>query len=61
MRNNFYASAEKLNIGNSFIFQQDNDPKHTTKKLKNGYYIECQSNLTHRHNHNIRYNIYGMK
>jgi transposase len=29
-----YASPEKLNIGYSFIFQQDNDPKHTAKKVK---------------------------
>jgi transposase len=34
LRNNLHESAEKLNIGNSFIFQQDNDPKHTAKKVK---------------------------
>ncbi|KAL4091775.1 hypothetical protein QTP88_026414 [Uroleucon formosanum] len=34
LRNNLHASAEKLNIGNSFIFQQDNDPKYTAKKVK---------------------------
>jgi len=34
LRNNLHASVEKLNIGNLFIFQQDNDPKHTSKKVK---------------------------
>lgn len=29
LRNNLDASAGKLNIGDSFIFQQDNDLKHT--------------------------------
>jgi transposase len=34
LRNNLYASVEKINIGNPLIFQQDNDPKHTAKKVK---------------------------
>ena len=33
LSNNIYKSAEKLGL-NSFIFQQDNDPKHTSNYLK---------------------------
>lgn len=29
-----HDSAQKLNLDPSFIFQQDNDPKHTAKKGK---------------------------
>lgn len=32
IRRNLKASARKLRLGSSFIFQQDNDPKHTAKK-----------------------------
>ena len=28
------ASSEQMCLGNDFIFQQDNDPKHTSKLLR---------------------------
>ena len=39
--NNLELSARSLGLGNDFIFQQDNDPKHTSRKaqqffIKNG-------------------------
>lgn len=34
LKNNLHASAEKLNMKESFIFQQDNDPKHTAMNVK---------------------------
>ncbi|CAK9796392.1 Transposable element Tcb2 transposase [Anthophora quadrimaculata] len=33
LQENLKSSAEKLNLGN-FIFQQDRDPKHTAKHVK---------------------------
>ncbi|GFW57348.1 hypothetical protein TNCV_542621 [Trichonephila clavipes] len=29
LRHNLQSSAQKLGLGTSFVFQQDNDPKHT--------------------------------
>lgn len=34
LKQNLHASAEKLNLRESFIFQQDNDPKHTALNVK---------------------------
>ena len=34
IKDNLQVSAEKMNIGDNFIFQQDNDPKHTSKVVK---------------------------
>lgn len=34
LKNNLQQSANKLGLGRSFIFQQDNDPKHTAMKTK---------------------------
>lgn len=34
LRHNLKSSAEKLGIIDTFIFQQDNDPKHTAYKTK---------------------------
>lgn len=34
LREHLMASATKLNLQGSFIFQQDNDPKHTSKVAK---------------------------
>jgi len=32
--NNLKASVDKLSLGASWIFQEDNDPKHTAKIVK---------------------------
>lgn len=34
LQENLTASAEKLGLGSNFVFQQDNDPKHTAKIIK---------------------------
>lgn len=34
IKNNIHSNALKLNLGKSFIFQHDNDPKHTARKIK---------------------------
>ncbi|GFX47866.1 transposable element Tcb1 transposase [Trichonephila clavipes] len=33
LRHNLQSSAQKLGLGTSFVFQQDNDPKHTVTNL----------------------------
>lgn len=35
LNNNIQQSAEKLGLGHQWIFQHDNDPKHTAKVVKN--------------------------
>lgn len=34
LQNNLKISAEKLGLGNSYYFQQDNDPKHTSEIVR---------------------------
>ena len=34
LKANLRPSTKKLRMGNDFILQQDNDPKHTAKKTK---------------------------
>ena len=34
LKRNLKSSAKSLRLGNSFLFQQDNDPKHIAKKTK---------------------------
>ena len=34
LKRNLKSSTKKLRLGNRFLFQQDNDPKHTAKKTK---------------------------
>ena len=34
MENNLFASAEAMGLKNDFIYQQDNDPKHTSRVAK---------------------------
>ena len=41
---NLLASTKKLRLGKHFIFQQDNDPKHTSKKAKE-FFIQKQIEL----------------
>jgi transposase len=38
LKRNLKSSAKKLSQGNTFLFQQDNDPKHTAKKTKSFLY-----------------------
>ena len=37
LKRNLKSSAKKLRLGNSFLFQQVNDPKHTAKKTKTSF------------------------
>lgn len=34
LKNNIQQSAEQMGLGSNFIFQQDNDPKHTAQNTK---------------------------
>ena len=34
LRRNMMSSVDKLNLGDHWTFQQDNDPKHTSKSTK---------------------------
>ena len=42
LKQNLRSSAIKMDIGNPFIFQQDNAPKHTARKAK-----ECAPKQLH--------------
>ena len=44
LNKNFLASTRKRRMGKHFIFQQDNDPKHTSKKAKE-FFIRKQIEL----------------
>jgi hypothetical protein len=44
LENNLIASAKKMKIRDNFIFQSDNDPKHTSKLAKK-WLMENQINL----------------
>ena len=45
--NHLFKSATKMNIQDNFIFQQDNDPKHTSKLLKNYFTLKDIELLDH--------------
>ncbi|GFY44795.1 transposable element Tcb2 transposase [Trichonephila inaurata madagascariensis] len=34
LQSNLHPSVQKLGLGSNFVFQQDNDPKHTAKIVK---------------------------
>jgi hypothetical protein len=44
LENNLFSSARKLRMRRNFIFQQDNDPKHTAKILQK-YFEEKRINV----------------
>lgn len=44
VRNNVQKSARKLHLGRRFVFQQDNDPKHTSKIAKE-YFKKSKINV----------------
>ena len=52
LNKNLLASTRKLRMGKYFIFQQDNDPKHTLKKAKEVFIqkqielLECPAQST---------------
>ena len=37
LEENVHESARKLSLGRNFVFQQDNDPKHASKLVKNWF------------------------
>ncbi|GFS49064.1 transposable element Tcb2 transposase [Trichonephila clavipes] len=45
LQNNLKESANKLGLGSNFIFQQDNDPKHTAFVLKEWLPYHCRNQL----------------
>ncbi|GFX26003.1 transposable element Tcb1 transposase [Trichonephila clavipes] len=45
LQNNLKESADKLGLGSNFIFQQDNDPKHTVIAIKEWLLYHCQNQL----------------
>ncbi|GFX06422.1 transposable element Tc1 transposase [Trichonephila clavipes] len=44
-KNNLKESADKLGLGSNFIFQQDNDPKHTAFVVKEWLLYHCRNQL----------------
>ncbi|GFX19529.1 transposable element Tcb2 transposase [Trichonephila clavipes] len=45
LQNNLKESADKLGLGSNFIFQQDNDPKHTAFVVKEWLLYHCRNQL----------------
>ncbi|GFW54917.1 transposable element Tcb2 transposase [Trichonephila clavipes] len=45
LQNNLKESADKLGLGSNFIFQQDNDPKHTAFVVKEWLLYHCRYQL----------------
>lgn len=45
LKNNLHKSANKVGLGSNFIFQQDNDPKHTAKIVKLYLLYHCKQQL----------------
>ncbi|GFY27627.1 transposable element Tcb1 transposase [Trichonephila clavipes] len=44
-QNNLKESADKLGLGSNFIFQQDNDPKHTAFVVEEWLLYHCRNQL----------------
>lgn len=47
LKNNLKASAQKLGIERDFLFVQDNDPKHSSKLVKEWLLYNVKSSLPH--------------
>ncbi|GFU13942.1 transposable element Tcb2 transposase [Trichonephila clavipes] len=45
LQNNLKESADKLGLGSNFIFQQDNDPKHTAFVVEEWLLYHCRNQL----------------
>ncbi|GFY23421.1 transposable element Tc1 transposase [Trichonephila clavipes] len=45
LNNNLKESAKKLGLDGNFIFQQDNDPKHTARNVKMWCLFHCKQQL----------------
>ncbi|GFV83996.1 transposable element Tc1 transposase [Trichonephila clavipes] len=45
LQNNLKESADKLGLGSNFIYQQDNDPKHTAFVVKEWLLYHCRNQL----------------
>ncbi|GFT22916.1 transposable element Tcb2 transposase [Trichonephila clavipes] len=45
LNNNLKRSAKKLGLDGNFIFQQDNDPKHTARNVKMWCLFHCKQQL----------------
>ncbi|GFT16774.1 transposable element Tcb1 transposase [Trichonephila clavipes] len=43
LQNNLKESADKLGLGSNFIFQQDNDPKHTAFVVEEWLLYYCRN------------------
>lgn len=47
LKENLHSSAQKLGLGNNFIFQQDNDPKHTSLLVKEWLLYNARKQIKH--------------
>ncbi|GBM71089.1 Transposable element Tcb2 transposase [Araneus ventricosus] len=45
LHNNLKGSAKNLGLDGNFIFQHDNDPKHTARNVKMWYLFHCKQQL----------------